>query len=268
VSIAELETRITKAVPNSSRVLVIDIERVPGQFQADFWDFNAFKGRRIHHDMVVAYPRTVCFGFRWYGQKRVGFHSEWDDGAEGMLKAAWDLYDEADIVIGHNVKGFDTKRLQGEWWPLGWGRPKPVKFVDTLTICRTQFGYESNALDAVLRRIGLQGKTDRYNVEVAKAACAGDVKAQRKIKGYNVGDIDASTLLVDALRGWIPNHPHMGNHGKTPSCNQCASEDLTLQKVELTAEVLRFPLYLCNNCRAWVAGRWHSSRSAVTKGAR
>jgi hypothetical protein len=167
VSIAELETRITKAVPNSSRVLVIDIERVPGQFQADFWDFNAFKGRRIHHDMVVAYPRTVCFGFRWYGQKRVGFHSEWDDGAEGMLKAAWDLYDEADIVIGHNVKGFDTKRLQGEWWPLGWGRPKPVKFVDTLTICRTQFGYESNALDAVLRRIGLQGKTDRYNVEVA-----------------------------------------------------------------------------------------------------
>ena len=268
------------AQKTSSRILVIDIERIPGHartkhrgltIEGDFWDLNGWKhtiGRRLHADDVPAYPRTICFGWRWYGHKRVNFEAEWlEGGHEGMLRKAWELYDEADVVVGHNVKGFDSKRLQGDWWSiLGLAPPRPVKFVDTLTICRQQFGFESNTLDAVLTRIGLQGKTDRYSADMAKRAAAGDVKARRQLKRYNVGDIDASTLLYDALRGWIPGHPHLGRHGDKPSCNQCGGEDLTLYASTYTAQVLEFPLYRCDHCGGLVAGRWHSGRVASTKG--
>lgn len=259
--------RISKT--STSRILIIDIERTKGRAEVEFWDLGEFKNRRLHPKTVVEWPRTICFAYRWYGEKRIGFHAEWDEGgADAMFQKAWELYDRADIVVGHNIDGFDTKKLNGEWWPRGLPKPRPFKSIDTLKVARQQLGFESNTLDAILTRAGLTGKTDTYSLDVAQAALAGDKAAQRKLAAYNRGDIEATQILYDAFRGWIPNHPHMGRHGDVPSCNQCDSESLTLQPNEVQAAVLFFPLYRCDDCGANVAGRWHSSRAAVTKGVR
>ena len=86
------------------KTLFVDIERLPGSFTADFWDLNAYKGRRIHPDSVNEWPRTICFAALWYGDKRPAFYSEWEHGADDMHQAAWDLYDNeapsAGVVTG------------------------------------------------------------------------------------------------------------------------------------------------------------------------
>jgi hypothetical protein len=253
--------RVVADIP--PKILTLDIERVPGRarvkhrgltIEGDFWDLSGWKhtiGYRIHADDVLEWPRTICAAWRWYGTKKVEFAAEWLTDREDFLRGQWQLFHQADIVVGHNMAGFDAKILSGEWWAdIGLTRPAPYKVVDTLKVARAAFRLESNTLDALLLRRGLAGKTDRYNVDVARAACAGDVKAQRKIRAYNVGDIHASELLYDDVRSWIPNHPHIGLwSGDEDCCGNCGGE-LTASDWCRTA-VTAYAQYHCGNCGAW-----------------
>ena len=259
---------------NPPKILTIDIERVPGRakvkhrgltIEGDFWDLSGWKhtiGRRIHPDDVTEWPRTICAAWRWYGNKRVEFTAEWDADNEAMLQRTWELYHQADIVVGHNLAGFDTKKLSGEWNLLGLGKPSPWKTVDTLKVARSQFGYESNTLDALCKRLGIVAKTDRYNVEMARAACAGDTAAQRRICRYNKGDIVATEGFYDYVRGWIPNHPHIGLwSGEERSCSNCGSTDLQAEGWTRTA-VTSYAQLHCKNCQAWL--RQNHRKAIVT----
>jgi len=255
---------------NTSRknVVTLDIERLPGRFSADFWDLNAFKGRRIHPEMVTEWPRTICVAWRWYGTKRTEFASEWGDGRDEMLRRVWEVYDRADVIYGHNVARFDSKKLNTEWRDLGWMPPSPYKTLDTLSESRKVFGDESFTLAALTERCGIATKTDKYSVEMARAAVAGDAGAQRRLKSYNVGDIEASEQFVDRLRGWLPSHPHdlVGRPDDRPICNQCWQDTLEPNGVKL-ANLITYRLFRCTSCGANVQGTRHS-RAATTRGAR
>jgi len=250
--------------------LVFDIERVQGRFRRQyrgltvegaFWDLSAYKHLigRIHADDVLEWPRTICIAWRTVGRKRVEFASEWDDGQEGMHDAIWQAVDQADIVIGHNVKGFDLKHLRTGWRDLGMSPPSPVKIVDTLSVARKEFGDESKTLDALTKRAGISSKTDRYSVEVARAALAGDKRAQRKLKAYNIGDIEASEALYLELLPWIAGHPHVGLYGDTTDtvCGNCGSIDLRRQGYAYTS-LGKFVQRQCKTC-----GKWSRDKKAI-----
>lgn len=248
----EIRQAGARIVGRTPKVLTLDIERLKGQATVEFWSLGDFKGRRIHHGDVTLWPRTICAAYKWYGQQRVQFAAEWlDGGREEMFRTLWDAYDAADIVVGHNLDGFDTKHLKTAWRELGFGPPSPFKTVDTLKVARAQFGDESKTLDALCKRVGLAGKTDRYDHEVARRACEGHKPSQSKLKGYNCGDVLATEALYDALRPWISNHPHLGLYsGEERSCHACGSTDLTAQGFTTTA-VTTYARFRCDNCGAW-----------------
>lgn len=278
MSLAEQATARLKVT--TKNVLTLDIERLPGRarvphrgltIEGDFWDLNSWKhtlGYRIHPDHVLEWPRTICAAWRFYGDKRTHFASEWDDGRDGMLRQAWDAYDRADVVYGHNVDRFDTKNLNAEWLTLGLNPPTPFKILDTLKEARKTFGFESNTLASLTQRLGVDTKTDKYSIAMARGAVAGDKALQRQIKAYNVGDIDASEAFVDKLRGWIPSHPHdlIGTIDDRPTCNQCWGDNLVRSGIKL-AQQITYALYRCQDCGANVQGTRHS-RAAITRGAR
>lgn len=248
------------------RILTIDIERIKGRALVEFFDLSDFKNRRIHADDVTSWPRTICAAWRWYGSKRVEFAAEWEDGGrDGMLRRLWETYNQADIVVGHNVQAFDTRKLNGEWWTaLHLPPPSPCKFVDTLKVARARFGMESNTLDAICVRLGLPGKVDKYDPAVARAAVDGDKAAQRRLRRYNVGDVESSEMLYDAIRPWIPSHPHIGLWtGVEDSCGHCGSDRLEPSGWARTA-VTAYAQYRCRSCGAWYR-RTHVKARTVTR---
>ena len=269
MSLAELVERPRIVRPNDAKIVTLDIERFKGRADIEFWDLSDMKNRRIRPDQVVEWPRTICVAWRVYGTKRVEFHAEWDAaGREAMLRAAWEAYDTADVIVGHNVAAFDTKTLKAEWAMMGLPMPRPFKSVDTLSIARREFRFESNQLGSLCERMGVPGKVDHYDPEVARLALAGNKAAQARLRRYNIGDIEASEALYDAMRGWIPNHPFIGTRGDEKVCNQCGSDDLLLDpSSRYRAVVLDYALYRCQNCSANVRGGW-VSRAASTRGAR
>lgn len=278
VSLAE---RVESApLNNAHNVLILDIERLPGRakvqhrgltIEGEFWDLSGWKhtlGYRIHADDVLEWPRTICAAWAWYDRPRVEFAAEWGKGGhEGMLRRIWGAYDRAQIVVGHNIDAFDSKKLKSEWLAIGLQPPSPYKSVDTLKVARREFGYESNTLDALCTRLGIDAKTDSYSVEVARAACAGDRTAQKRLKGYNCGDIAATLGLYDTLRPWHAGHPHsiIGTSDDRPMCPNCWGDQLTPNGFTL-ANLILYRLYRCA-CGANVKGSRHA-RAAVTRGAR
>jgi hypothetical protein len=251
----------------TKNVLTLDIERLPGRATVDFWDLGAFKNRRMPHDAVIEWPATICAAWRFYGTKRTEFTSVWDDGHESMVHNIWNALDQCDVLYGHNVANFDVKHLNTDFRDIGLPPPSPFKCVDTLKEARKTFGDESKTLAALTKRLGIDTKTDKYTIQMARDAVAGDKAAQRKLKAYNVGDIVASEALVDRLRGWIPSHPHniMGTADDRPTCNQCWGDNVERTGVKL-ASLITYTLYRCSDCGANVQGSRHS-RAAVTRGA-
>lgn len=243
------------------RVLVVDIERLPGL--AHVWEPRT---KYVAPRNFVEWPRTVCFAARWYGQKRVRFHAEWEPSShEEMIAKAWELYDEADAVVTFNGVRFDNRKLKTEWLEAGFPPPRPWKDIDLFQVVRREFGFESNSLDTVTRRLGRPGKETFYSVTDTQAAVDGDRDAQARLRTYNQGDIELTEWLYDRLRPWIRNHPHIGSSGDELSCNRCGGKDLTLQPTRYRAVVLDYSLYRCDHCQGLVRGGWQG-RAATTRG--
>jgi len=248
------------------KILVADIERVPGRFkgkyrgletEGDFWSLSDYQRiiGRIRPDDVTEWPATVCAAYRFVGKKRVDFTSVWDDGDFGMHYTLRNLVDEADIIVGHNMANFDLKHLRTGWRDLGIAPPSPVKVEDTLRVARREFGDESRTLDALTKRLGISSKTDKYDVKTARAAVAGDRKAQKKIRSYNIGDVEASEALYLALRPWDSQAVHYGLYDKTSADQcRCGSTNLKQDGKAYTAAGV-YQKYRCRDCGRYPRGK-------------
>lgn len=254
------------------KVLVFDIERAQGRFEKTtyqgltvsgyFWDLWQFKRTigPIKPDEVIEHPRTICVAWKWSGEKKHYFASEWDEGQEEMHRQIWDAWNEADILVGHNIKKFDLKHLRTGFRDLGLGRPSDAHIFDTLTQARSVFGDESKSLDALTTRMGIPSKVDKYDADVARAALAGNKAMQRKLKRYNIGDIDANDALYQEIKLW-GKHPNVslyytdenGEWDGTDRCD-CGSTEFTRQGYSFT-NLGRYQRYRCKGCGKYSKGK-------------
>lgn len=268
VSLADAATkgppskRVDPSTQKNVRILTLDIERTPGRavvqhrgltIEGDFWDLNGWKDtirRRIHADDVTEWPKTICGAAKWYNERNVMFSAEWEDGGyDGFMQQLWEWYDAADMVVGHNLAQFDTKKLKAGWAELGLPSPAPWRTIDTLTVARSELGFESNTLDALCKRLGITAKNGKYEVATARAAVAGDPRAQRKIRAYNVGDIRATEAAYDRLRPWIKNHPNLALWTDDDrACPTCGSDKRRLLDQDAVTPVTRYAAYRCLRC--------------------
>ena len=277
--LANIQPRISSNV--AVKALTIDIERLPGQVSVQHrgftidgpvWDLNALKhiiGRRIHADDVIEWPRTICAAARWYGEEDVMFAAEWEVGGyDAFMREVWSWVDEADILIGHNMAAFDSKHLMSGWAEMGLPAPSPFKVIDTLKIARGSLNMESNTLDSLAKRLGVESKSDKYDVRVAQAAVNGDKEAQARIEGYNRGDIVASEALFDRLRPYARNIPHLGmwtdDEMACPSCGHA----MTATGKTVHANVQRYEHLRCDNCGAHARGTTTLKNPTRTRSAR
>ena len=274
-----IQPRIAPTV--NARVVTLDIERIPGRvrtqhrgftIEGDVWDLNALKDitrRRIHADDMIAWPRTICAAWKWYDQADVEFAAEWEVGGyDGFMRRVWDVFNDADLIIGHNADRFDARHLTGGWAEMGLPAPSPYKVVDTLKIARGTFAYESNTLDALNRRLGIDAKTDKYDARIARAAVNGDKEAQARIEGYNRGDIIASEALFDRLRPYAKGIPHLGMWTDDEmACPSCGST-MTATGKTVHANVQRYEHLTCPNCGAHARGTARLKNPTRTRSAR
>ena len=120
----------------TARILIADVERVPAWTKPlPVWDMKGLQYRRLSPNEIETWGRTICLAYRWGFTGPIKFIAEWQEGGRaGYLDAVAKLFDEADVLSGHNSKGFDFPHLQGDILMDGRTPLPEPKHIDTLLL--------------------------------------------------------------------------------------------------------------------------------------
>ena len=116
-----------------------------------------------------------------------------------LLIPLWDLMNQADYIVGHNMRGFDWKTVNARFIIHGWDAPKEAKIIDTLLLSRRRYRVASHAMDAWIKKLGGHMKEDMRR-EDWEACLKGDKKSLDKMLRYCRGDIRRGVRVTQAFQ--------------------------------------------------------------------
>lgn len=181
-----------------ARVLIIDIETRPAlAYVWDVWNQN------IGPRQIVEDKATISFAAKWRGESKCHFWSDHHDGHEAMVQAAWDLLDQADIVVHYNGYKFDIPHLNQEFLLAGMAPPSGYYQLDLLKTIRTEFNFTSNKLDNIADKTLHARKVEHEGFDLWRKCLSGDGDAWNRMRRYNVGDVKLTEQLFDEIHPWI-----------------------------------------------------------------
>ena len=170
-----------------------------------------------------------------------------------IVTALWKLFNEADIIIGHNSDNFDIKKMNKRFIYHGLKPPKPYRTVDTLKIARRVLGKGCNSLDYLMKYFGLSDGKTKMHDEDWDACEAGDPAALRKMSTYNDKDVIDGESVYLLLRAWDKNHPNLGLYYETSKsrCKNCGSTQLVFDNTcTVKTPANSYYCWTCVNCGA------------------
>ena len=235
------------------KILFFDLETTPNLV----WTWGLFN-QNISINQIVKTTEVMCFGARWYGEKKVIFKSVHHDGKKTMLEELHKLMDEADYICGWNSRGFDHKHINREFVENGIAPPSPTKDLDLMLTAKKQFRFTSNKLDYVSQKLNVGQKVKHSGFQLWTDCMAGNKKAWAEMKKYQLQDVNLLVDLYEKLLPWMDNqHPNRAMlEGKPNGCIVCGSEKIILRGRTYSATG-SYQRYFCNDC-----GKWQRNKSA------
>lgn len=242
-------------------IVTIDIETQ--RAITETWDLWP---KYIPIDRVIVPKRILCFAAKIYGKDKVHFHSAWDDkdtdAYDKMVRAAWDLLDQADIVIGWNSTRFDVQHFQAAFGRLGLGPPSPFRSLDLMQVAKKNFsaGELSLKLDWFSKMWLGQRKLNHGGTDLWHDIRYGNRNerraAQKIMREYNKQDVRLTEQLFDRFKPWtgINYAIYLNEDDSTPRCTKCSSEELERRGFFYTTAMC-YQRYRCKDCGSWSRGK-------------
>lgn len=249
-----LGSAISERVRN--RILILDVERLPGISKQFWWTRADLKNRYIHYESVERMPRTTIVCAKWYDSPDIIQLAEWDKGGrKKFLKNVHSLLSRADTVCGHFITGADIPWLTNDLFEAGLDPLPPFKTIDTLKVIRKVFGAGApfKGLDAYCQLLGLQGKTDRYDARAMERAVTDKSQPDRdRLVAYCSADVIATQGLLDRLLPVLPNPPALFIDGKDKLtvCHRCGHDTKPIPR-RYIANVLTYAMRRCTHCKGY-----------------
>lgn len=162
----------------SMKVLALDIETRPNM--ALVWDLWQ---RGVSPAAVTEATAMLSWAAKWIKPKgKTVFKSVYHNTHDEMIRAMWELLDEADAVVHYNGQKFDIPYINMEFVRLGLGPASPFKQVDLLKVVRKNFNFPSNKLVYVAKEFGLEGKIEHEGFPLWIKCMNGDADAWERMK--------------------------------------------------------------------------------------
>jgi len=198
------------------KILLFDIETAP----IIVYNWALFQ-ETTHPKFIRRNWFVLCWSAKWLGEKKM-HHSSLPDFRgykelpgkteqtidKKVMKGLWNLLDECDIAIAHNLKAFDRKKANTRFRIADMEPPSYYQLVDTLSVARSQFKFTSNKLEYLAKKLGVTEKMDSGGFELWIGCEDGDEKAWRKMQRYCDQDVRSLEEVYLKLRSYIPNHPY------------------------------------------------------------
>jgi len=262
-----LADAFTASAPPAARVLLFDIERLPGSFTRDIWEPRDLKYvNYIHPTSWSTMPTTLCGSWVWYGERRPGFVAAWENPGDRfhVARRFRELLTEADVVVTFNGRRADLPWLRKDWVEAGIPTPRPFKDIDLYQVAKSALHLESASLAYLCAFLGLPGKQGRYSADEAKTAAATDGPARRRLIKYSKADSVIMAPVLDKLRPYIRGvNLGLYNMDDVARCPACGSDALTPDGWTSTT-LTQYAAYRCE-CGA-VSRSKHRKHSVTMRG--
>ncbi len=247
---------ITGEFKHNAKILLFDLETAPLKVYAwSKWQKGVSDDMIIQDWFILTWSAKWLFEDKVYTFKCTGLEALRGDD-ERITKDLWKMFEQADILIAHNLKKFDRKKANTRFLKHGLGLPSPYQQIDTLDHARKQFAITSNRLDYIASRfLNIEGKMETEKGLWWKAM-EGDDKALTAMATYCDQDVRVLEDVYMWLRPYIQPHPNIGlfKEGAETSCTHCGGTDLKPIGSYYTY-VNEYQAYRCGNCGGISRGR-------------
>ena len=238
-----------RGVEKGAKVLIFDIETAPSVgYIWGKWQQNIHDGQLINEWFMLTWSAKWLFHDEVLNAKLTGKEAL-KQNDKRIAKSIWKLLDEADILIGHNIKKFDLKKLNARFLLHGLGTPSSFELIDTLLHARKSFSVHSNKLDYLAQILGVGSKVNHDGFSMWDKCYKGDEESLAKMAEYNDGDILINESVYLEIRPFIKPHPNLGLYigDDIERCPSCGSDDLKVTGDYYTT-TNSYPELTCGNC--------------------
>ncbi len=250
----QIEPKLTNLTP--AKILVLDIETAPLKAYAwGKWQQN------IGQDQLISDWFCLAISAKWLFEEEVmGFKLNKGEllreDDRRIVTKMHSLLNQADIVIAHNGRKFDIKKLNARFIYHDLTPPSPYQVIDTLLHARKQFAFTSNRLDDLGALLGVGRKIDTGGFKLWARVMSGDMSAMDEMSKYCGGDVSLLEEVYFQLRPWIKPHPNLGLFigDNLERCPSCGSNDLKPEGYYYTY-INQYNAFQCSNCGAWSRSR-------------
>ncbi len=250
--------KFKKENKRAPKILVVDIETLPMQVRV----WGLYK-QRIPTDNIVRDWLMLCWSAKWLFAPDVindcltpADCKNWTD--KRITKSIHKLINEADIVIAHNLKRFDMRRLRSRFIMNGLPPYSPIQMIDTLVHSRTNFAHSSHKLDHLGKLMRGKGKISTgYSLWLRCEA--GEQKALDEMQAYCDEDVFLDEEYYLHIRPWISGHPNIALYQDCDgiACRNCGGKVKDIGKYKYT-NVNRYTSFQCQepDCGAYSRSRY------------
>lgn len=257
--------RLADTKPSGPKVLLFDLERLPGEFTRDIWEPRDLKYvNYVHPSTWTVMPRTLCGSWLWYGQTRPGFVAAWEnpDDPWHVARTFRELLNDADVVVTFNGRRADLPWLRKDWAEAQIPVPRPFKDIDLYRVAASALHLEAKSLRYLCDFLGIPNKQGAYNAHEAKIAAAQDGPERRRLVRYSKADSVIMAPVLDRLRPYVRGINlglyHMDDERRCPACG---STDLTADGWAHTGVTA----YAAYRCACGAVSRSANRKHAVTQ---
>lgn len=207
---------------------------------------------------VIEQSQVLSFSAKWLGGKHIT--KGWPDykgykkgilDDRNLIKDLWEIVNEADVIVGQNLRDFDMKILNARFLFHGLKPPSPYKTVDTKVEAKKYLRMPSNKLDDLGGYYGIGRKVEHEGFGLWKKCMAGDKKAWRRMKRYNYKDVVLTERLYILLRPWMQSHPNYGMYHDKICCVRCGSWRIQSRGYAIN-NTTKYRRLHCQKCGAWM----------------
>jgi len=212
---------------NSPKILSLDIEtslmtvqtwgcyeqKIPANMIVDDWFIICWAGKWLFEDKIIS---DVCTSKEAIAKND-----------QNVINSAWQMLDKADIVITHNGRRFDHRKLNARFIYYGLSRPSHYLTIDTLKTTQKQFATSSHKQDYLTKYLKLPEKL-KTDIDLWKDCSKGNKQALKRMVKYCRGDVRGLEELYLTIRAWIDNHPNLPLYTDVVGdvCPACMSTNL------------------------------------------
>lgn len=243
---------------NAPKIVIIDIETSPAiSYHWKRWDEN------IHQDQVIQESIILTFSAKYLGNDDIVYDyvteeevKRFDD--KRVVSHIYDILNDADIVIAHNGRRFDKKKINTRLLFHGFKPTTPYRLFDTLVSAKANFAFPSNSLDNICAYLGLERKLKHDGFKLWRGYLEGDKSCIEKMVEYNIQDVVILEEVYLVLRSWDRMHPNVSVYSDLEKhvCVCCGSVNVDEMDGEIaTTNISGYQVYECQDCGKKMRGR-------------